>query len=117
MMKMTALGDKFRHKGALAQAARLKSLKKGGEYLNSKHFYALFDGDTDTGERAEMDGRTAKLQNEVFASMFREDIRAEIDANVPFGKCTSKLRRWKWLKDHEVPLTPCLSASAADPGG
>jgi hypothetical protein len=52
------------------------------------------------GEEMVMTGRQAKAQNEVLMEIYREDIRAEIDAGVKFGQTVSVLKRWVIVERH-----------------
>lgn len=77
-----------------AQARWKKRAKGANEYFNSFHRYKLTGNSKDLGEEVVMDGRQAKAQNQVLMDIFKEDIRAEIDAGVKFGQTVSVLQRW-----------------------
>lgn len=66
-------------------------------YMESPQRYILTVGGIDEGEEVIMLGNEAKAQNEAFASIFKDEIKAAIDAGKPFGTTGCKSRKWKWL--------------------
>ena len=93
------IGDNLRAK-AHRKKHRKKHNKGACEYLDGTHSYKLVGLGQDLGEEAEMTGRQAKAQNEVMLEIYREDIRAEIDAGVKFGQTVSVLKRWIIVERH-----------------
>jgi hypothetical protein len=89
------IGDSLR-----AKARRRKHNESAHDYLNGTHSYKLVGNQKDLGEEMLMTGRQAKAQNEVLMEIYREDIRAEIEANVKFGQTTSVLKRWVIVDRH-----------------
>jgi hypothetical protein len=104
------IGDSLR-----AKARRRKHNEGAHDYLNGTHSYKLMGNQKELGEKTVMTGRQAKTQNEVLMEIYREDIRAEIDANVKFGQMVSVLKRWVIVERHvsendqaEQPAPPKL---------
>jgi len=83
------IGDSLRTK-----VFRKKHNKEAYDYLDGTHRYKLVANQSDLGEETIMNGRQAREQNKVLMDIYREDIRAEIDAGVKFGQTTSAMKRW-----------------------
>lgn len=83
------IGDSLR-----AKARKRKNNESAHDYLNGTHSYQLIGNQSELGEKMWMTGRQAKAQNEVLMEIYRQDIRAEIEADVKFGQTVSVLKRW-----------------------
>ena len=81
----------------------VKDKVAGHCYLEGTHRYKLCGNQKDLGEEMVTTGRQAKAQNEVLLEIYREDIRAEIDAGVKFGQTVSALKRWVIVERHVAP--------------
>ena len=92
--------DKIIGDGLRAKARRRKHNEGAHDYLNGTHSYKLTGNQKELGEEMVMTGRQAKAQNEVLMEIYREDIRAEIDAGVKFGQTVSVLKRWVIVERH-----------------
>ena len=92
--------DKIIGDGLRAKARRRKHNEDAQDYLNGTHSYKLQGNMKDLGEEMVMTGRQAKAQNQVLMDIYREEIRAEIDAGVKFGQTVSVLKRWVIVERH-----------------
>jgi hypothetical protein len=89
------------------QHKKMQSRVGAVTYMDSPQRYILMIGGIAEGEEVHMLGNEAKAQNEAFASLFRDEIKAAIDAGKPFGTTGCKSRKWRWLgpvgKEPETP--------------
>lgn len=106
--------DKIIGDGLRAKARRRKNNEGAHDYLNGTHSYKLTGNQKELGEEMVMTGRQAKAQNEVLMEIYREDIRAEIDAGVKFGQTVSVLKRWVIVERHVSENEPAMARDAQD---